>query len=40
LQAKLKDARESEYKAREDAIRLVIAQRENALHPISEIWNS
>jgi hemolysin D len=32
LQKKLKHARESEYKAREDALKLVIAQKENALH--------
>jgi hemolysin D len=31
LQTKLKEARESEYKAREDALRLIISQRENAL---------
>ena len=31
LQNKLKEARESEYKAREDALRLIISQRENAL---------
>ncbi len=37
LQAKLKDARESEYKAREDAIRLIISQRENALHAAEAI---
>ncbi len=32
LQKKLKDARKSEYKAREEALKLVIAQKENALH--------
>ena len=31
LQKQLKEARESEYKAREDALRLIISQRENAL---------
>ncbi|HCL81297.1 MAG TPA: HlyD family type I secretion periplasmic adaptor subunit, partial [Nitrospiraceae bacterium] len=37
LQAKLKEARESEYKAKEDALRLVAAQRENALHAAGAI---
>ncbi|MEW5949274.1 MAG: HlyD family type I secretion periplasmic adaptor subunit [Thermodesulfobacteriota bacterium] len=32
LQRKLKEVRESEYKAKEDALTLIIAQRENALH--------
>lgn len=32
LQKKLKYARESEYKAREEALKLIIAQKENALH--------
>ncbi|MBI3353922.1 MAG: HlyD family type I secretion periplasmic adaptor subunit [Nitrospirae bacterium] len=32
LQKQLKNARQSEYKAREDALKLVIAQKENALH--------
>ncbi len=37
LQAKLKEARESEYKAKEDALRLVAAQRENALYAAGAI---
>lgn len=37
LQAKLKEARELEYKAREDAIRLIISQRENALRAAEAI---
>ncbi|MDQ7837511.1 MAG: HlyD family type I secretion periplasmic adaptor subunit [Thermodesulfobacteriota bacterium] len=32
LQTRLKEVRESEYKAKEDALTLIIAQRENALH--------
>ena len=37
LQAKLKEARESEYKAKEDALRLVTAQRESALRAAEAI---
>ena len=37
LQAKLKEARESEYKAKEDALRLVAAQRESALRAAEAI---
>ncbi|MDI6745484.1 MAG: biotin/lipoyl-binding protein, partial [Thermodesulfovibrionales bacterium] len=39
IQKQLKDARESEYKAKEDALKLVIAQRENALHASEAILN-
>ncbi|MBI5214083.1 MAG: HlyD family type I secretion periplasmic adaptor subunit [Nitrospirae bacterium] len=37
IQKQLKEARESEYKAKEDALRLVTAQRENALHAAGAI---
>lgn len=37
LQKKLKDARESEYKAKEEALRLVISQKESALHAAGAI---
>jgi len=39
FQKKLKEARESEYKAKEEALKLVVAQRENALHASEAIRN-
>lgn len=39
FQKKLKDARESEYKAKEDALKLVVAQKENALRASEAILN-
>ncbi|MBI3379044.1 MAG: HlyD family type I secretion periplasmic adaptor subunit [Nitrospirae bacterium] len=39
LQKQLKDARESEYKTREEALRLVIAQKESALQASEAILN-
>ena len=39
FQKKLKDARESEYKSKEEALRLVIAQKENALQASEAILN-
>lgn len=37
LQVKLKEARESEYRAKEEALRLVVAQKDNALHASAAI---
>ncbi|MBF0329937.1 MAG: HlyD family type I secretion periplasmic adaptor subunit [Nitrospirae bacterium] len=37
FQKKLKNAREAEYKAKEEALRLVISQKENALHAAESI---
>ena len=39
FQKKLKDARESEYKTKEEALRLVIAQKDNALQASEAILN-
>ena len=39
FQKKLKDARESEYKSKEEALRLVIAQKDNALQASEAILN-
>lgn len=39
FQMELKEARESEYKAKEDTLKLVVAQKENALHASEAILN-